>query len=51
MEVTLAGCFVEDLETAKKFYMEKLGLSVMFESQGFCEDRRRHYPFSFVLSC
>jgi predicted enzyme related to lactoylglutathione lyase len=37
MEVMLAGCFVEDLETAKKFYMEKLGLSVMFESQGFCE--------------
>jgi len=37
MEVMLAGCFVEDLETAKRFYTEELGLSVMFESHGFCE--------------
>jgi predicted enzyme related to lactoylglutathione lyase len=37
MEAMLAGCFVEDLETAKKFYLETLGLSVMYESQGFCE--------------
>lgn len=37
MEVMFAGCFVEDLEAAKKFYLETLGLSVMFESQGFCE--------------
>jgi len=36
MEVMLAGCFVEDLEIAKKFYVDKLGLSVMLESQGFC---------------
>ena len=33
----LAGCFVDDLEKAKKFYLETLGLSVMFESPGFCE--------------
>ena len=37
MEVMLAGCFVEDLEIAKRFYLETLGLSVMFESPGFCE--------------
>lgn len=37
MEVMLAGCFVDDLEVAKKFYLEKLGLTVMFESPGFCE--------------
>ena len=37
MEVMLAGCFVDDLEVAKKFYLEKLGLAVMFESPGFCE--------------
>jgi predicted enzyme related to lactoylglutathione lyase len=37
MEVMLAGYFVEDLEIAKKFYLEKLGLKVMFESPGFCE--------------
>ena len=37
MEVMLAGCFVDDLEAAKKFYMEKLGLAVMLESPGFCE--------------
>jgi len=37
MEVMLAGCFVDDLEVAKKFYVEKLGLQVIFESPGFCE--------------
>jgi predicted enzyme related to lactoylglutathione lyase len=37
MEVMLAGCYVDDLEQAKKFYLEKLGLAVMFEGPGFCE--------------
>jgi len=37
MEVMLAGCYVEDLERAKKFYLDKLGLMVMFEGPGFCE--------------
>ena len=37
MEVMLAGFFVDDLEVAKKFYVEKLGLQVIFESPGFCE--------------
>ena len=37
MEVMLAGCFVNDLEVAKKFYVKNLGLQVMFESPGFCE--------------
>lgn len=37
MEVMLAGCFVDDLEIAKKFYVEKLGLRLLFESSGFCE--------------
>lgn len=37
MEVMLAGCFVNDLEVAKDFYVKKLGLQVMFESPGFCE--------------
>lgn len=30
MEVMLAGCFVEDSETAKKFYLETLGLNGRF---------------------
>jgi predicted enzyme related to lactoylglutathione lyase len=37
MEVMLAGCFVSDLELAKKFYVDTLGLQLMFESPGFCE--------------
>jgi predicted enzyme related to lactoylglutathione lyase len=37
MEVMLAGCFVNDLEVAKEFYVKKLGLQVIFESPGFCE--------------
>jgi len=37
MEVMLAGCFVDDLDIAKKFYLEQLGLTTMFEGPGFCE--------------
>jgi predicted enzyme related to lactoylglutathione lyase len=37
MEVMLAGNYVDDLEVAKRFYLEKLGLAVMFESPRFCE--------------
>lgn len=50
MEVMLAGCFVEDLETAKRFYLETLGLSVMFESPGFCEVSHRRGGMVIGLS-
>jgi predicted enzyme related to lactoylglutathione lyase len=36
MELMHAGFFVDDLEQAKRFYTENLGLTVMFESPGFC---------------
>jgi len=37
MEVMLAGCFVDNMEIAKKFYVDRLGLQIIFESPGFCE--------------
>ncbi len=34
MEVILSWCRVQDLEKAKKFYAETLGLKKTFEMQG-----------------
>ena len=37
MEVTLSWYQVDDLEKAKKFYGETLGLKKTFEMEGWCE--------------